>query len=267
MSILAMELEAPAQTARYSVLQAELAGDLTTIGVLLQDPASDALYVRLRRDWDRLVSQNDDRELLAELAGDLSAKASEMGADALLRYLEDTLSAAIRITDREAVAVEDFDLALNRLYRRHVESNVVPFRTHLPRYSLRAAAGKFLENEPVSEEGWIEAPEDLRLSDQMFVARIQGHSMEPSIPDGSLCVFRFGVVGSREGRRVLVEDRQASGNNRYAVKRYRSEKVGGESWRHKWIRLESLNPDYPSWDLDPDEEKYQILAEFVRVLE
>jgi phage repressor protein C with HTH and peptisase S24 domain len=33
------------------------------------------------------------------------------------------------------------------------------------------------------------------------------------------------------------------------------------------IRLESLNPDYPSWDLDPDEDKYQIVAEFVCVLE
>jgi hypothetical protein len=28
-----------------------------------------------------------------------------------------------------------------------------------------------------------------------------------------------------------------------------------------------LNPDYPSWDLDLDEEKYQVIAEFVRVLE
>ena len=39
----------------------------------------------------------------------------------------------------------------------------------------------------------------------MFVARIAGRSMEPRIPDGSLCVFRAGVTGSREGRLVLVE--------------------------------------------------------------
>jgi hypothetical protein len=30
--------------------------------------------------------------------------------------------------------------------------------------------------------------------------------------------------------------------------------------------LESLNPAYPSWDLDQDEDKYEVLAEFVRVL-
>ncbi len=39
----------------------------------------------------------------------------------------------------------------------------------------------------------------------MFVARIAGQSMEPKIPDGSLCVFRHGVTGSRQGRLVLVE--------------------------------------------------------------
>ena len=100
----------------------------------------------------------------------------------------------------------------------------------------------------------------------MFVAHIAGHSMEPLIPDGSLCAFRSGVAGSREGRLVLVEDLGARGNTRYAVKRYHSEKQGGD-WRHSRIQLQSLNPDYPSWDLETDEEKYRILAEFVRVIE
>jgi phage repressor protein C with HTH and peptisase S24 domain len=130
---------------------------------------------------------------------------------------------------------------------------------------LQVAAGKFLENEEVTEQGWIEAPADLRLGPDMFVAQIAGHSMEPLIPDGSLCVFRAGVTGSRVGRLVLAEDRQA---NAFAVKRYQSDKVQSEEgWRHARIHLESLNPDYPSWDLEPDEEKYRILAEFVRVLD
>jgi phage repressor protein C with HTH and peptisase S24 domain len=163
------------------------------------------------------------------------------------------------------VLVDVFARALDRLYRKHVQSRVLEFRTHLPRYSLQVAAGKFLENAEVSEEGWIETPEDLRLAPDMFVAQIVGHSMEPLIPDGSLCVFRAGVTGSRTGRLVLAEHRDA---NAYSVKRYKSEKVQSEEgWRHQRIRLESLNPDYPSWDLDPDEDKYRILAEFVRVLD
>jgi SOS-response transcriptional repressor LexA len=258
--------------ARYSLLQVTLAGgDLTPIGVLLEDRIANTVHLRLRRDWEKLASQlctQDDVEVLATLSDDLAGKVHEMGPDEFFRHLEDSLSNAIRITDREAVDVEDFDRTLNRLYREHVQSNVIPFRTHLPRYSLRVAAGKFLENDEITEESWIEAPEDVRLSPEMFVAQIQGHSMEPFIPDGSLCVFRAGVTGSRQGRLVLVENLETSGNNRYTVKRYQSEKdKSAEGWRHTRIRLESLNPDYPSWDLEPDEEKYKIIAEFVRVLE
>ena len=155
--------------------------------------------------------------------------------------------------------------------RQHVESSVLKFRTHLPRYSLQVAAGPFLENREVGEIDWVETPEDLRVDKDMFVAQIAGRSMEPLIPDGSLCVFRRGVQGSREGRLVLVENLETSGNNRYTVERYRSQKVQ-EAQSQAMSgpcahRLESLNPDYPSWDLDPKEEKYRILAEFVGVLD
>jgi len=253
---------------RFSVVQADLPGKgPVNIGVLLQDPASDQLYVRFRRDWDSLVDE-EELDVFLDLADDLSRKASEMGSEQLLEYLESTVSGTLRVTDREPVVVEDFPRAVDRLYRQHVESSVLKFRTHLPRYSLQVAAGPFLENREIAELDWIETPANLRLEKDMFVAQIAGHSMEPHIPDGSLCVFRRGVQGSRDGRLVLVENLESSGNNRYTVKRYRSEKVQqGEQWRHARIRLESLNPDYPSWDLDPDEEKYRILAEFVRVLE
>ena len=263
---------------QFTVVQADLPGKgLVNIGVLLQDPASDQLFLRFRRDWESLVEESlvddDELDVFPELADDLSRKANEMGSEHLLKYLESTLSGALRVTDREPVVVEDFPRAVDRLYRQHVESSVLRFRTHLPRYSLQVAAGPFLENREVAEVDWIEAPENLRLEKDMFVAQIAGHSMEPHIPNGSLCVFRRGVQGSRDGRLVLVENLESSGNNRYTVKRYRSEKVPSGraesegTWRHARIRLESLNPDYPSWDLDPDEEKYRILAEFVRVLE
>jgi SOS-response transcriptional repressor LexA len=261
---------------RYSVVQAETPQQgVVNIGVLLEEPLSDSLRLRFRRDLPSLIEEQEDREVLEDLADDLAQKAQEMGAGKLFEYLESTLSGAIRVTDREEVLVEDFPRALDRLYLQNVQSNVLEFRTHLPRYSLRAAAGKFLENQEISEEGWVEAPEDLRLSRDMFVAQIAGHSMEPRIPDGALCVFRYGVVGSRQGRLVLVENLETSGNNRYTVKRYESEKtqesgdrdLAETGWRHARIRLESLNPEYPSWDLDPDEEKYRIIAEFLRVLD
>jgi SOS-response transcriptional repressor LexA len=269
MSPLAAAIET--RSAQFSIVQMDLPGKgMVNLGVLVQDSQSNALYLRFRRDLETLDPEADaeDLEVLSALAEDLDQKAREMGAEALFEYLEVTLSTSIRITDREPVLVEDFGRAVDRLYRKHVESNVLQFRTHLTRYSLRAAAGKFLDNQEVTEQGWIEAPPDLRLTPDMFVAQIEGHSMEPLIPDGSLCVFRYGVVGSRNNRLVLAEDMRSSGNDRYAVKRYRSKKVPSEdSWRHDRIWLQSLNPEFKSWDLDPDEDKYRIIAEFVRVLD
>jgi phage repressor protein C with HTH and peptisase S24 domain len=249
---------------QYSILQAELPGHgLVNLGVLLQDPRTDALRLRLRRDMEFLVDA-EELDLFAALADDLARKATELGSEKLFAYLEDALSGSLRITDRETVLVENFDRALDRLYLKNIESKVLEFRTHLPRYSLRAAAGRFLDNDEIVEEGWIEAPETIQhLYPDMFVAEIVGQSMEPLIPDGSWCVFRAGVTGSRAGRLVLAEDRAA---NAYAVKRYTSDKTEGEGWRHKKIRLESINPGYPSWDLEPDEEKYRIVAEFLHVL-
>jgi SOS-response transcriptional repressor LexA len=255
------------QNARYMILTLELPGaGRMNAGVLLEDPSTDRLWVRLRRDWEEFAPE--EAEVLAAIEYDLTSKAQEMGATQLLEYLEDTLSNVLQVTDRRAVLVEDFERALARLYRDNVQSTVRPFVTHLPRYSLAVAAGKFLENQEVTEEGWEEAPSDLRLTPEMFVARIVGRSMEPRIPDGSLCVFRLGVTGSRQGRLVLVERLGAGANDRYTVKRYASEKVQREdgTWSHEKITLEPLNPEFEAWTLDPEEERFRIIAEFVRVV-
>jgi SOS-response transcriptional repressor LexA len=256
------------QNARYMILTLELPGaGRMNAGVLLEDPATDRLWVRLRRDWDEFAPE--EAEVLSAIEYDLASKAREMGATQLLGYLEDTLSNALTVTGRQEVLVEDFERALARLYRENVQSTVRPFVTHLPRYSLAVAAGKFLENQEVSEDGWEEAPSDLRLTEELFVARIVGQSMEPRIPDGSLCVFRQGVTGSRQGRLVLVEQPGGGANDRYTVKRYASEKAQREdgSWSHEKITLEPLNPEFDAWTLDPEEEKFRIVAEFVRVLD
>jgi phage repressor protein C with HTH and peptisase S24 domain len=257
---------------RYSLLTVELPGqESASAGVLLEDPAADRLYVRLRRDWDRVAP--DESEVLSALEDDLASKAAELGAAKLLANLEDTLSNTMRVTDRREAMVENFDRALNRLYREHVRSTEQPFVTHLPRYSLAVAAGAFLENRTVEAEGWEEAPLGLRLAPEMFVARVVGRSMEPLIPDGSLCVFRHGVTGSRQGRMVLVEELGGRADDRYTVKRYRSEKTHSageaseETWAHGRILLEPLNPQFEAWELKPEGERYRIVAEFVQVLD
>jgi len=257
------------KTAKYALLLADLPGRTTEpVGVLLFDPSTDALHIRLRRDWETMATE-EDVELLVELEDDLASLSNEYGGAYVLEKLENEFSNSLRISDPESIAVHDFEKTLSELYRQHVPSHVLRFRTHLPSYSLAVAAGAFLTNaDDIEAKEWIEAPRELKLDANMFIARIKGHSMEPRIPDGSLCVFRHGVVGSRNGRLVLVRNSELADDNQYTVKRYRSEKMqNDDGFLQTRIRLESLNPAYPSWDLEEDAEKYQIIAEFVQVLE
>ena len=147
------------------------------------------------------------------------------------------------------------------------------YRTMLPLYSLKAAAGYFGGGEAVEPEGWVPAEGVGKLDDKMFVARAIGHSMEPRIHDEDLCVFRADVVGSREGKIVLVqyrgpEDPETGGA--YTLKKYSSEKTreeGGASWRHTRITLSPENPDFKPIVLTPEAEgDIQVVAQLVAVL-
>ncbi len=254
----------------YSVLELALPGRAgEPAGVLLFDPAFGRLQARLRRDWDR-IAEPEDAEVFGQLELDLARKIGELGAETVLRLLEDTLSNALRISDRRPVLLGEFETTLNWLYNRHVPATVLRYRTHLPLYSCRAAAGRFGDQMRVEEQGWIEAPPGLRLTEDMFVARVVGRSMEPEIPDGSLCIFRAGVAGSRQGRKVLVENLAESeeGGERYTVKVYRSKKIFREdgTWEHDRIVMEPLNPEYAPWEIR-EGDRCRILAEFVGVLQ
>lgn len=211
--------------------------------------------------------EEQQADILLELPADLRQKGAEMGGTRLLEWLEDGLSNFLRIGDRTAIAYTGgAQAAADRLFESHVDAEVRRFVTHLPLYSLRAAATKFGEAMESELESWVRVPENMRLTDQMFVARVVGRSMEPLIPDDSLCVFRAPVVGSRNGRRLLIEKiGEADFSNRYTVKRYaRRGKLAESADREGAIRLEPLNPDFEAFDLTEDQ--FRVIAEFVRVL-
>ena len=115
----------------------------------------------------------------------------------------------------------------------------------------------------------------------MFVARIVGRSMEPAVPDGAYALFRAPVEGARQGKTVLVQLRDTidpETGARYTVKRYESEKAGGEdgdgdggaggdAWTHTKITLKPLNPDFePIVLASADEEEAAVVAELVEVV-
>jgi hypothetical protein len=237
-------------------------------GILLADNETGELTLRLR-DASCLEDPDEgELDILDALADDLERKGREMGGLHLLDALEDSLSGFFRISDRSAISYSgEARVTVDRLFHEFVDSEVRPFVAHLPFYSLRAAATKFgdqmeSEEEPVS---WVRTPANLRLHEGMFVATVVGRSMEPRIPDGSACIFRAPVTGSRNGRLLLIEKIGDAEASRYTVKRYARQGALVESAeREGAIRLEPLNKEFPAFDLTADE--FRVIAEFVEVL-
>ena len=167
-------------------------------------------------------------------------------------------------------------------------AEIIPFRpptvepspeerygTCVPFIPLRAAAGIFSGPQYVEEDGgteWVAVGSRHRLREGMFVAQVVGKSMEPAIPDGAYCLFRSPVEGTRQGKTVLVQLRDATDpetGQRYTVKRYESQKAEqDDSWHHTRITLKPVNPDFePIVLTGTDEGELQVIAELVEVLE
>lgn len=236
--------------------------DSVPIGVVLRDPEADKLYVRLRQDWDLLI-RDEDTWYFEELERAILDLERELGSKAAMDLV---LQGANGVTcdEPQKVLVGNYPAGLNRLYAKWVPAAVRKFETHLPLYSLRSAAGKFLDNSEVEPEGWLEIPDASGLRQGQFVARIQGTSMEPVIPDGSLAVFDTeGLGGSRIGKLVLVEERGRGSSHAYTLKRYTRSGSGEE----RSIVLEPLNPAHEEIRLTPEDDRYQVVGIFVRVLD
>jgi hypothetical protein len=238
------------------------------IGVVLFGPSSERAWLRLRPRFDDIAAP-EDAEVLEALEEHLRAALAEAGAEAYVEWLEDSLSNTLRISERQSVTVDAFTRVLDRLYSEHVENlEVQPYRTHVPLYSLRAAAGFLGEEMPSEAEDWVRTPEGMAISPEVFAAHVVGRSMEPLIPDGSLNLFRLHPAGSRQNRILLIQRFGAQDETaRYTVKRYTSKKIefGEDQWEHREIRLEPLNPEFEAWNVGPED--FAVVAEWLRVLE
>lgn len=156
-------------------------------------------------------------------------------------------------------------------------SEVAPYSNAVPFYELRIAAGNDFapESEAAQPAGWVNV-ERKGLRPGMFAARVTGRSMEPLIPDGSVCLFERqigGVAGSRQGRVVLAQHRSLSDpehGGRYTVKRYnRVTPVADDQFRDERveIRLEPENKEFkPISVTSTPDDPVTIVAEFKEVL-
>jgi len=258
-----------ARVGEYWLVLAALPGtDSQNIGVLLLDIGADRLHCRFRRDFE--VFADHETDWFRELPAYITQRAQELGGQKCIAWLESTLSHAVRISTPKRIPIADRAAAtVDELYLTHIRPKVLPYVTHLPQFSLEAAAGKFGKQMSVEPEGWVEVPSEVPLLEDMFVTHVRGHSMEPLIADNSLCAFRSPISGSWNGRVLLFEKYDEAGGNRYTVKVCRLSKAvdSDVAWLPQHIALESINPKYESWEYETGDpsfaEKIRAVGEFL----
>jgi len=150
---------------------------------------------------------------------------------------------------------------------------VQPYVNSVPLFDLRFAAGDFSLPQMASDAIWVELPDYLQARPGLFVARVNGESMNRVIPNGSWCLFRANPMGSRQGKIVVVETQEFGDpelGGRFTIKRYRSEKVITEDeFQHDRITLspESTDAGFEAITLVADgKREFRVVAEFLVVL-
>ena len=96
-------------------------------------------------------------------------------------------------------------------------NNLIPF------YDFYAAAGSFSEMQSEKDFTLIEVPENLKSRSDYFACKIVGESMNRVIPNGSICLFKSYTGGSRNGKILLIENRDLQDpdfNSAFTIKTY-----------------------------------------------
>lgn len=171
-------------------------------------------------------------------------------------------------------------------FKRLSHEEVRPFENCVPLYDLKVAAGKFsdeqqvtelydgLSGQDISDNEWVELPDAFRHRRGLFVAQVVGESMNRRIPNGAWCLFRLKPFGTRQGKVVLVQHRDITDTDtggHYTVKVYESTKEvrSDGTWQHASI---ILKPDTTASGYKPiklSEEQgndLKVIAELVAVL-
>jgi uncharacterized protein len=171
-------------------------------------------------------------------------------------------------------------------FRRLSLDEVRPFENCVPLYDLKVAAGKFSDEQQITElydgssgqdisdNEWVELPDAFHHRRGLFVAQVVGESMNRRIPNGAWCLFRLKPAGTRHGKVVLVQHRDITDTDsggHYTVKVYESTKeirLDG-TWRHASI---ILRPDTTSSGYEPivlketQGDDLKVIAELVAVI-
>lgn len=146
-------------------------------------------------------------------------------------------------------------------------------RNLIPLYDFYAAAGTFSEMQSTKDFILIEGPDNFSTSKDYFACKIIGESMNRVIPNGSICLFKTPTAGTRNGKILLIENRDIQDqdfNSAFTIKTYSSEKkITEEGWEHSSIVLRPNSNDNSYKTIIINEEHsagMRVIGEFVSVL-
>lgn len=185
-------------------------------------------------------------------------------------YEEEQAGLAEVIDSEEETRSEQYPGLTLRLLK---SEEVKPYENAVPIFDLKIAAGQFGEKQQIEDYDWVELPDSFRPQQGHFVTRVVGESMNRRIPNGAWCLFKANPGGSRNGKIVIVQQRDIQDpdtGESFTIKRYHSEKViHGDSWHHKRIVLEpesNINT-YEPIELDNEiSTELKVIGELIAVL-
>lgn len=206
------------------------------------DPETMKYYV----DWSSYKdsagkkSLKDEPERLSELVRNIYKVLMSRGMKGCYVYIVDS---NVREYFRSRLETTDDEDALNDIGE---PEELIPYVNSLPLLSLRTVADSAFDSLdgyfPLDDGNCELYPvEGGPFPRDRFLVRVEGDSMEPRIPDGSICKFKLDPGGSRNGKIVLCVITGPSGSSPVAaIKLYHS--IRDETDEAKQIVLSSLNP-------------------------
>ncbi len=161
----------------------------------------------------------------------------------------------------------------NNIISIHENVGYQGLRNPIPLYDFYAAAGTFSEMQSGKNFTLIEGPENIGTNNDYFACKIIGDSMNRVIKNGSICLFKKPTAGTRNGKILLVENRDIQDpdfNSAFTIKTYSSEKIiTEESHQHTSIvlRPNSFDDSYKSIIITEENgPEMRVVGEFVKVL-
>ncbi|MDZ4663980.1 MAG: DUF3427 domain-containing protein [Bacteroidota bacterium] len=143
----------------------------------------------------------------------------------------------------------------------------------IPLFDFYAAAGSFSKLQSEKDFTEIEVEQKYSLDADYFACKVIGESMNKRIANGSICLFKKYSGGSRDGKILLIENRDIHDpdfNSAFTVKTYSSQKiVTEEGWKHSVIVLKPNSYDESFKDIIINEEngkEMNVVGEFITVL-